>query len=214
MPIKVIFIDLDGTIYPPDNGMWEKIAERMEIFMHQVLQIPKKEVPALRKQYFEKYGTTLSGLLANYSFNPDEYLSFVHDIPVSEFIKPDDQLREMLISLPQPKWILTNADKNHANRVLSALGVNDLFVGALGVTDMKFRNKPDPYFFEQALIFAGNPSPKDCLFADDIPKNLIPAWEMGFVTVLVGKREPNHAVTYQIEQINDLSKIVERELNL
>ena len=40
MPIEVLFIDLDGTIYPPDNGMWEKIAKRMEIYMHQALQIP------------------------------------------------------------------------------------------------------------------------------------------------------------------------------
>jgi pyrimidine 5'-nucleotidase len=208
MPIKVLFIDLDGTIYPPDNGMWEKIAERMEIYMHQTLRIPEREVPALRKSYFEEYGTTLRGLLANYTIDPEEYLSFVHDVPVTDFIKPNEQLHEMLTSLPQPKWILTNSDKNHATRVLTALGVENLFVDILGVSDMNFHSKPDPYVFEQALISAGNPSPKDCLFADDLPKNLIPAWEMGFVTVLVGDRGPTHAATYHIQQIGDLAKVL------
>jgi pyrimidine 5'-nucleotidase len=211
MTIKVLFIDLDGTIYPSDNGMWDKIAERMEIYMHQILHIPESEIPAMRKSYFDEYGTTLSGLLANYSLNPEDYLSFVHDIPVSDFIKPNKQLREMFTSLPQPKWILTNSDKNHATRVLTALGVEDLFVDVLGVSDLNFHSKPNPYVYQQALLSAGNPSPKDCLFADDLPKNLIPAWEMGFVTVLVGDLEPTHGATYQIKQISDLAKILERE---
>jgi putative hydrolase of the HAD superfamily len=210
MPIKALFIDLDGTIYPPGSGLWDKIAERMEIYMHQVLHIPESEIPTMRKRYFDEYGTTLSGLLANYSLNPEEYLSFVHDVPVTDFIKPNGKLRQMLTTLPQPKWILTNSDKNHATRVLLALGIEDLFEDVLGVSDLNFHCKPDPYVFEQALKSAGNPSPKDCLFADDLPKNLIPAWEMGFVTVLVGDREPNHAATYHIKQINNLAEILER----
>ncbi len=177
--------------------------------MHQVLHIPENKIPAMRKRYFDDYGTTLSGLRANYSIDAEEFLSFVHDIPVTDFVKPNGQLRQMLLTLPQPKWILTNSDKNHALRVLTALGVEDLFEGVLGVSDLNYRNKPDPYVYKQALIAAGDPSPKECLFADDLPKNLIPAFEMGFVTVLVGDREPTHATTYHIKQIIDLAKILE-----
>jgi pyrimidine 5'-nucleotidase len=208
MPIEVIFLDLDGTIYPHENGMWNLIAERMEIFMHQELDIPEDIIPSMRYEYFSHYGTTLAGLLANYSLDPEEYLSFVHDVPVSDFIKPDEDLRDMLINLPQTKWILTNSDKNHSKRVLAALGVEDLFTGILGVSDLDFHNKPDPYVFEKALMAAGNPSPKACLFADDLPKNLIPAWEMGFVTVLVGNGEKNKAAMYQISKINDLPEVL------
>jgi FMN phosphatase YigB (HAD superfamily) len=172
MPLEVLFLDLDGTIYPHENGMWDLIAEKMEIFMHQELDIPKDIIPSMRYEYFSKYGTTLRGLLANYSFDPEEYLSFVHDVPVSDFIKPDEGLRDILINLPQTKWILTNSDKN------------------------------------QALMAAGNPSPQTCLFADDLPKNLVPAWEMGFVTVLVGNGEKTKAAMYQISKISDLPEIL------
>jgi putative hydrolase of the HAD superfamily len=208
MPIEVLFLDLDGTLYPHGNGLWDLIAERMEIYMHQVLEIPKEVVPPLRKEYFKKYGTTLGGLLANYSFDPEDYLSFVHDVPVSDYIKEDGNLRLMLSDLPQSKWILTNSDKKHSKRVLAALGVEDLFTGILGVSDLDFHNKPDPYVYEKALASAGNPSPEACLFADDIPKNLVPAWEMGFVTVLVGGNEKIDAAMYQIEEINDLPQVM------
>jgi putative hydrolase of the HAD superfamily len=114
----------------------------------------------------------------------------------------------MLINLPQTKWILTNSDKNHSQRVLGALGVEDLFTGILGVSDLDFHNKPDPYVFEKALMAAGHPSPKTCLFADDLPKNLVPAWEMGFVTVLIGNGEKTEAAMYQISTINDLPQIL------
>jgi len=204
MSIETLFLDLDGTLYPHENGMWDLIAKKMEIYMHQELGIPEKDVPSMRFNFFTKYGTTLRGLLANYTFDPEEYLTFVHDVPVTDFIEPDDELRQMLINLPQPKWILTNSDKHHAKRVLSALGVDDLFENVLGVSDLNFRNKPDLYVYEQALITAGNPPPKNCLFVDDLPKNLVPAWEMGFVTVLVGQNEKNHAADFHIREIKEL----------
>jgi putative hydrolase of the HAD superfamily len=176
--------------------------------MHQVLDIPKEIVPSMRREFFKKYGTTLGGLMANYPIDPEDYLSFVHDIPVNDYIHRDEKLRNMLIGLPQSKWILTNSDKNHAKRVLSALGVEDLFTGILGVSDMDYHNKPDPYVFRKALLAAGNPTPKVCLFADDIAKNLIPAWEIGFVTVLVGNGQKTEAVMYQIPEIHDLSQVL------
>jgi putative hydrolase of the HAD superfamily len=208
MPIEVLFLDLDGTIYPHGNGLWDLIAEKMEIYMHQVLDIPEEIIPGMRREYFKKYGTTLGGLMANHTIDPEDFLAFVHDVPVSDYIQANENLREMLTRLPQSKWILTNSDKNHAKRVLKVLGVEDLFTGILGVSDLDFHNKPDPYVYEKALVVAGNPSPNACLLADDIPKNLIPAWKMGFVTVLVGNHEKNEAVMYQIQEINELPQVL------
>jgi len=204
MQIKAIFLDLDGTVYSPDNGMWEKIAARMEMYMHQVLGIPKNDILELRKKYFKKYGTTLKGLQTNFTIDPEDYLSFVHDIPVGAFIKRDESLRQILDTLPQSKWILTNSNKEHAMRVLTALGVEDQFKDIFGVAEMQYHNKPDPYVFQKALENAGGIPPSKCLFVDDIPQNLVPAWEMGFTTVLVGNNPKNFATHYSIDRIHDL----------
>ena len=72
MPIEVLFLDLDGTLYPTENGMWDLIAEKMQIYMHEVLNIHKNIIPSLRQEYFRKYGTTLGGLMANYTIDPED----------------------------------------------------------------------------------------------------------------------------------------------
>ena len=103
---------------------------------------------------------------------------------------------------------MTNSDKNHSKRVLSALGIEDLFRDVLGVRDMNFHSKPDSYVFNRALEFAGNPSPNKCLFVDDIPKNLQSAKEIGFITVLVGNRQDNQNTHISIASIHDLQKVM------
>lgn len=205
MPYSTLFIDLDGTVYPHENGMWEEIATRMESYMHDILGISRPQIPALRTSYFQTYGTTLRGLQANYTFDAEEYLRFVHDIPVSSYLKPDPGLKEMLSNLPQSKWILTNSDRNHAQRILEALGLLEQFDGVFGVQEFNFLPKPQPAVFQKALEFTGNPNPRECIFIDDIPHNLTPAHQMGFTTVLVGSKLSNAFTDYHIGKLHDLS---------
>jgi putative hydrolase of the HAD superfamily len=188
--------------------MWEEIALRMETFMHQKLGIHHVKIPALRMKYFEEYGTTLRGLQANYAIDAEAYLSYVHDIPVHEYLKPNKALQSLFMRLPQPKWILTNSDQNHAKRVLSNLGVEEYIHGIFGVTEMDYHSKPDPFVFSRALELTGTSSPNECLFVDDIPRNLIPAQEMGFITVRVGKDGKHPTAQYQIPSIENLAEAV------
>jgi putative hydrolase of the HAD superfamily len=207
MQITTLFVDLDGTLYPATNGMWDDIADRMNQYIHTNFGIPLEDVPAFRYDYYTQYGTTLRGLQLNYEIDSEDYLDYVHDIPLDKYIEPDPVLRAMLEQLPQPKWILTNADRNHAFRVLAKLGIDDLFSGTVDVWATDFHPKPDPYVFKCALKIAGNPPPESCLFVDDIPKNLAPAKKLGFTTVLVGDKESENSHDFHIEEIHDLAQI-------
>src|SRR6266545_4491981 len=62
MRFTTLFIDLDDTLYPSSTGLWHAIKERMNLFMRERLYIPEAEIPSLREQYFNTYGTTLRGL--------------------------------------------------------------------------------------------------------------------------------------------------------
>jgi putative hydrolase of the HAD superfamily len=210
MTIKQLFLDLDGTLYSNNNGMWVEIAARMEAYLHEVIGIPIDQVPETRLQYFLEYGTTLSGLMANHEVDPNHFLAYVHDVPVANYLQPDEKLRQMLTAIPLQKWILTNSDTPHATRVLKALQLSDLFKGILDITKMEFLNKPNPLVFQKALEFAGNPEPENCLFVDDIPHNLTPAKEQGLTTVLVGEKPDNGFVDYQIPDIYGLGDILEK----
>lgn len=208
MPFSTLLIDLDGTLYPHNNGIWEEIAARMEKYMHDQLNLPQTEIPKLRKEYYRKYGTTLSGLRRNFRINEAEFLSYVHNVPLHQYLTPDIKLREVLKNLPQKKWIFTNSDKNHAQRVLKALDITDLFEGILDITHFKFLNKPNIQTYQLALAAIGNPNPGVCMFVDDSPVNIPPAHELGIATVLVGDHNASNSADHHISSIYDLPSIL------
>lgn len=208
MPYSTLLIDLDGTLYPQNNGIWEEIAARMEKYMHDELNLPKTEIPGLRKEYYRIYGTTLSGLRKNYHVNEVEFLNYVHDVPIHQYLSPDLKLREMLNGLPQKKWVFTNSDKGHAQRVLNALDITDLFEGILDITHFNYLNKPNNLTYKQALMSIGEPDPYSCMFVDDSPANLPPARDLGLTTVLVGNQTANSGTDYHISSIYELPSIL------
>ena len=208
MRITTLLIDLDGTLYPIENGIWDAISVRMEDYMRNLLTFPQDEIAVKREEYYHRYGTTLKGLQIHHQIDPYEYLKYVHDIPVREYLAPDLELRQMLMDLPQKKWILTNSDEAHSRRILKALEIEDQFEEVLDIIKMGFNNKPDSNVFSDALSMIGSLAPEECVFVDDSVKNLDAAKKMGFNTVLVGG-ENQASDHYYIPTIHHLNKVLE-----
>jgi len=204
MTFNVVFFDLDDTLYDKSNGLWEAIRVRMSDYLHERLGFPTESVPELRRSYFEKYGTTLRGLQIHHQVDPDDYLAYVHNLPLERYLQVDPSLQELIASIPQPKWIFTNADDQHAHRVLAYLGIEDCFQGIIDVRAMKFHCKPEVEAYEIAMKIAGEKEPGHCVYLDDSVRNLAPARELGFFTVLVGSRDPHPAANYSITNLSEL----------
>ncbi len=163
------------------------IRERIGSYMRERLNIPADRIDALRNHYYVTYGTTLQGLLLHYDIDPSDYLDYVHDIPLTDYIQPDWSLREMLISIPQKSWIFTNSDYNHTRRVLAALRIEDCFEGIVDVWAISPYCKPQKEAYQLALKLTQISDTSQCIFLDDSPRNLVPAKQIGFFTILVGK---------------------------
>jgi pyrimidine 5'-nucleotidase len=204
---NVLFFDLDDTLYPNTNGLWEAIRLRMTDYLRDPLGFAPDEIQEIRQSYYENYGTTLRGLQTHHEVDQDDYLAYVHDLPLEEFISPDPGLRSMLESLPQKKWIFTNADADHAKRVLKVLGIEDCFSGIIDVRALDFLCKPDRKAYVRALDLAGETNSENCVLLDDSIRNLTPAHQAGYTTVLVGSTEQNQAADYTIESLKDLPQV-------
>jgi pyrimidine 5'-nucleotidase len=178
----------------------------MNIYMQKFIDRPVDEIAKIRQQYLEQYGTTLRGLQVYYEVDTEEYLAFVHDLPLEEFIKPDPQLRQLILSLPQKRWIFTNADRNHASRVLKILGLDDCFDGIIDILAVDFACKPDKAAYQRALQIAGDDDPQRCVIFDDSLRNLAPARELGFFTILVGKDGSDPQVDRVIPSLHELTR--------
>ncbi len=186
MSFSTLFFDLDDTLYPQSSGLWQAIKGRMNIYMTERLGIPAAEVPALRERYFQTYGTTLQGLIRHHAVNEVEYLAFVHDLPLAEFIGPDPGLQSVLRALPGRKLIFTNADAEHARRVLKTLQLEEFFDEIVDVQAAAPFCKPMPEAFARALAIAGETNPANCVMFDDLPRTTRAARQFGMVSILVG----------------------------
>ncbi len=204
MSFDTIFFDLDSTLYPEYCGLWQAIRDRIDLYLYAEMKFPAAEIPQIRQNFFVNHGTTLRGLQIHYEVDPLHYLAFVHDLPLSQYLQPDPKLREMLLSIPYQRWIFTNSDAPHANRVLEFLDIQDCFAGMVDVLEMDPLCKPQPEAYQFALDCAGGLDPQNCAFLDDSTRNLAPAKEMGFFTVLVGQTAPDPSADRSIYEIMDL----------
>lgn len=210
MQYTVLYFDLDDTLYANTNGLWDAIGRRMNEYLRDRMGFPAEEISEIRQTYFETYGTTLRGLQINHSVDADDYLAFVHDLPIEEYIPPDPGLRALLISLPQPKWIFTNADSNHAERVLGILGVQDCFEGIIDVRALGFLCKPEKDAYQRAISLVNGNDPEQCVLFDDSARNLEPARKLGFTTVLVGTDQNHPAANYAVNSLKELRQVFPR----
>jgi pyrimidine 5'-nucleotidase len=204
MCFSTLIFDLDDTLYPSYSGLWDAIRERMNEYMFERLKIPFEEIPHIRQRLLDTYGTTLRGLQHEFEVDTDDFLSYVHDLPLEEYISPNPELRQILLSLPQERWIFTNADSFHAKRVLAVLKLEDCFKGIIDIRSLNFLCKPDKAAYVMAMKIMGNENPQESILFDDSIRNLAPARELGFFTFLIGKKESHPSVDKSLLSLNDL----------
>jgi pyrimidine 5'-nucleotidase len=190
MRFSTLFIDLDDTLYPSSSGLWPAIKQRMTQYMCDRMRIPETDVPALREQYFKMYGTTLRGLQERHNVNTEEYLAYVHDLNLRDYLTPDPGIRDVIASLPTRNLIFTNADANHAWRVLAALELDDLFDTVVDVNAIAPYCKPMPESFAIAMDLADEPDPRRCVMIDDLPRTTRAALNVGMASLLYGTDVP------------------------
>ncbi len=62
--------DLDNTLYPPSDRLFDQIAVKMTDYVMRTLNVAQREADHLRDQYWSLYGTTLAGLMHEHSIDP------------------------------------------------------------------------------------------------------------------------------------------------
>jgi putative hydrolase of the HAD superfamily len=181
-----IFFDLDDTLYPAASGLWPTLKERMNRYMVERLGIAPEVVPRLREGYFRKYGTTLRGLEANHAIDVQDYLAYVHDVRLADYIRPDEAQQTVLAALPTHNLIFTNADAKHARRVLQTLQLEPYFEDVVDINRMAPHCKPSAGAFAVALAAAGESDTSRCVMIDDLPHTTRAARSRGMYTLLFG----------------------------
>ena len=186
--MKYLLLDLDGVCYGSHNGyplekVFGLVSKRMTLFIQEKLGLDEKKAKELQTNYFYKYNTSLNGLMLHHNVIGDEFLKYVHDIDIS-FMKEDKIMRNELENLDMEKFIFTNGSADHAQNILTRLGIYDIF-GKEKVFDIKdagYVPKPEAQTFDLMVKKFGI-KPKETIYIEDIAKNLSIGFERGCTTV-------------------------------
>ena len=203
--MQAILFDLDNTLYGAERALFNLIDVRINYYMQHVVGIEADQVDTLRRRYWQQYGVTLQGLIREYDADPEAYLNYVHDIDVSSRLSANLELRSMLQSLPQRKFVFTNGSHDHACRVLGCLQIEDCFEEVFDIRVSDYIPKPNrsPY---DAVLAATGMAGKHCVMVEDSLDNLHMAAQLGMKTIWVSPETPSvdtdvDAVISCVEQV-------------
>lgn len=223
MKIKHLLFDLDNTLYPSTSTMDAGITRRMMECVAEFLNCDMETAIKIRAEKVPGFSTTLEWLRHEGLTDVEKYLAHVHPENEADELQPQPGLRDLLLSIPYSKSILTNGTHQHAERVLKKLEIEDLFETVSDIRDAGFNGKPYWNSYEAALKKV-NADMETTLFLDDLWK-YTDGWTMrGGTAVLVGKKNGNHlskdaksmqnlpevtqGKTYRIEDIYQLPELL------
>jgi putative hydrolase of the HAD superfamily len=201
--MDVLIFDLDNTLYPAEKQLFGLIDVRINRYMTEIVGIPAPQVDGLRREYWRLYGVTLQGLVRHHGIDPEDYLLYVHDVDVASRLGPDLVLREVLARLPQRKAVFTNGSLCHANRVLAALGIEDMFEKIYDIRVAAYQPKPFPEPYHAVLDELGA-TPERCIMIEDSRDNLQTAKKLGMGTILVGAGQTPDFVDVHLDSAHQI----------
>ncbi|KAK6461603.1 Haloacid dehalogenase-like hydrolase-domain-containing protein [Scheffersomyces coipomensis] len=194
---RIFYFDIDNCLYKRSTQIHDLMQVKIHKYFKDNLQLDDEEAHKLHMNYYKTYGLAIEGLVRNHQVDALDYNSKVDDsLDLNNILSYNQDLRDMLIELKKSDkydyfWLITNAYKNHALRVVSFLGLGDLFDGLTYCDYSKFPIicKPMKEFFENCLTLTNidYTNPKNVklqTFIDDSEINVRAAYKIGFGTVI------------------------------
>lgn len=207
--ISYVLFDLDNTLYPSDAGIEEETMGRIAEFSASHLGVSKERALSLRQERMHLYGTTLEWLMNERGLSDvDAYYAFIHPDGEEENLKPDPAVRDFIKNLPVPASVLTNAPKEHADRVLKKLELEGLFEYVFDIRWNNLKGKPAESSFRKVLKAIGT-KPEETLFVDDMPTYLEGFIKIGGFGVLIDDLDRHAGSPYpRVRSIPELARFL------
>lgn len=183
----VWLFDLDDTLHDASHASMGGINRAMTDYVARYLSLSLDDASALRAQYWRRYGATLLGLIRHHGVKASHFLEETHRLPGLEAqLRTSAHDRAALKRLPGRKYILTNAPRAYALRVLSALKLVDFFDGVITIDEMRMfghlRPKPDARMLRHVAVQLKVPVSR-CILVEDTLQHQRAAYRIGMKAI-------------------------------
>lgn len=183
----VWLFDLDNTLHDAGTQVFGELKLSMRAFIQRELRVDADEAARLNLHYWRRYGATLLGLMRHHGVQAAHFLHDTHRLPgLEQRVSGHRHDFEAVKRLPGRKFVLTNAPRAYALRVLDALRIAHLFEGVIAIEDMAMfghlRPKPDARMLRTLAVKLGVPA-RRCVLVEDTLVHQKAARQVGMGTV-------------------------------
>ena len=183
----VWLFDLDNTLHDAGAWIFGALNVAMGEYVQRLTGLEADPARLLAREYWRRYGTTLLGLIRHHGVKSADFLHATHQFTdLEQRLSGHRHDFAALARLPGRKFILTNAPRAYAERVLVALGIARLFDGVIAIEDMAMfghlRPKPDARMLRTVALRLGV-RPTRCVLVEDTLVHLKSARRLGMATV-------------------------------
>lgn len=212
--IKVILIDMDGTLYPIQEESFllspvhKEIQRRSIEFISNSLNVSLKKSHEIFMEVKKDYPKLYSiGLKKRYGIDRRKYLNYVWDIKPSDFVKFPKGVKNLLLELSKKYTLclVSDAPKIWINNLLRNFQIEDLFINKFSGTDLNKKKKEG--LFDYVLETLNLPPENVVMIGDEEDTDMIPAKNSKILTIFLGE-EKKFKADYNIKSIFDLKVIL------
>jgi putative hydrolase of the HAD superfamily len=184
---RVWLFDLDDTLHDASSASFPGLHLSFGDYIQQHLNLTQAQSDALRRHYWQRYGATLLGLVKHHAVDAAHFLYHTHLLPGLEAaVRGHAHDFAALKRLRGRKFILTNAPRAYAERVIGVLGIGRCFDGLVSIEDMhmfgELRPKPDARML-RTLLARLRVAPARCVLVEDTLQHQKSARRVGMTTV-------------------------------
>ena len=208
---RVWVFDLDNTLHDARPHIFPSMHDQMNAWLMRRYGLDEDGANAMRRFFWQRYGTTLKGVVRHYGEDPKKFIRETHQFPeLDAMVVGEAALGHALSRLGGRRLVFSNAPRHYVEEVLRALGVARWFDAVYTIESTRYRPKPAFNGF-RILLRAHNLEPHRCALVDDMPENLRAAKRLGMSTVWVsGAARRPHFADLRVRSVTELPRLVFR----
>ena len=182
---RVWIFDLDNTLHDARPHIFPSMNQQMNSWLQSRYGLDEEGANAKRRFFWERYGTTLKGLVRHHGEDPRSFIRETHQFPeLAGMVVADNALRHALARLQGKRLVFSNAPRHYVEEVLKLVRVRRFFDAVYTIESTRYRPKPAFQGF-RLLLREHDLAPHRCALVDDMLENLRTAKKLGMSTVWV-----------------------------
>ena len=185
----VTLFDYDLTLYGEEERfVLDSLDRRIALFVQKTIGSDFETATKIRKDYLLRFGTTLSGLMQMNGVNPDDFFDFIHEREYLVYPSRSQEKISLIESIPGARYVFTNGRGDWSYAGMESMGILGLMDGIFDLKQMDWVGKPHESAYvkmEEFLVRKGTYIKRGVVLVEDSVRNLKPAHDRGWITVLV-----------------------------